>query len=233
MKNLIIVVLVLVLLAFGWSLMQKGDADIENKEDTVPVTIGEATLPNGTFTADADKSTLKWEGSKTLILNYKDSGSIKLASGVVMSENGMLKSGEIVIDMTSIAGEATSNTKVPVTALTTHLKSTDFFDVEKYPTATLMLKSLKKTEVEGTFLAEGDMTIKGITQPVSFPVTWSEEADGAHVRGKATLDRTLWDVRYGSGKFFDNLGDGVVDDMFTVEFDVVGTVALTPAASAN
>ena len=70
----------------------------------------------------------------------------------------------------------------------------------------------------------GTMLIKGIENEISFPVQFTKTDDGVRVKGTMTLDRTLWDVRFGSDKFFDNLGDGLIEDEFTLTFDMLFNV---------
>ena len=97
----------------------------------------------------------------------------------------------------------------------THLKSDDFFGVATYPTAELVL-----TKVEGTNFS-GNLTIKGITNPVSFTATSSKDGKSTVYKGTLTIDRSKYNVKYGSKSFFDNLGDKVINDEFTLDFNLV------------
>jgi polyisoprenoid-binding protein YceI len=100
-----------------------------------------------------------------------------------------------------------------------HLKSDDFFSVETHPTATLVLTNVKKSGSNYTF--KGDLTIKGTTKPVSFQASSTTESDAVKVEGELVIDRSDFDVRYGSKSFFDNLGDKMIYDDFTLSFVVV------------
>ncbi len=106
--------------------------------------------------------------------------------------------------------------------LSKHLKSADFFDAEQYPASVFEIASVKKDNTsENTYEISGDLTIKGITNPITFFAEIYAEGSALKARARVELDRSKWNVRYGSGKFFQNLGDNLIDDMFTVEFDLV------------
>lgn len=93
-----------------------------------------------------------------------------------------------------------------------HLNSDDFFSTSNFKTATLVISSATKFS-NGVAQVKGKLTIKGITHPVNFDVKQS----GKTYTAKVNVDRTLYDIRYGSGKFFDNLGDNTIDDIFTLD----------------
>ena len=118
--------------------------------------------------------------------------------------------GSFVVDMTSITNtdlkDDDSNQK-----LVGHLKSDDFFGVEKYPTATFDLKESTKFS-NGKATVSGEITIKGKKENISFEV----ERSGKEYSATVDIDRSKFDVRYGSKKFFDNLGDRAINDIFTL-----------------
>jgi polyisoprenoid-binding protein YceI len=110
--------------------------------------------------------------------------------------------------------------------LVNHLKSDDFFSAGKHPKANFKIASL--TPIKGAqagaanYTANGSLTIKGISQPVSFPVTVAVNGSTITAKSEAVvLDRTKWDIRYGSKSFFANIGDKAIYDDFTVQFNVV------------
>ena len=108
----------------------------------------------------------------------------------------------------------------PSANLTGHLKSPDFFGVEKNPTATLVLKSV--TPKAGTeFDVKADLTIKGKTNEVTFPATITVTKEDVKVVANFKIDRTKFDIKYGSGSFFENLGDKAIENDFNVEVNVV------------
>jgi polyisoprenoid-binding protein YceI len=105
--------------------------------------------------------------------------------------------------------------------LVNHLKSDDFFSVEKFPTATL--KITKVDTQAGQTMITGDLTIKGITKPVTFPAEVKVDGKKLTAKGDMTVDRTMYDIKFRSLKFFSDIGDKVIKDDFTVSFDLVAT----------
>ena len=104
--------------------------------------------------------------------------------------------------------------------LVNHLKSDDFFSVEKFPTATLKItevKSHKSEKNDANYLVKGNLTIKGITNPIEFAVKADKTEKG--IMGSATMvvDRSKYDVRFGSGSFFEGLGDKLIYDDFKMK----------------
>lgn len=217
-KQMLGLILVIVIIVVGLAFYQfkKSPEVVEPVEET-PVVEG-VTLENGGYTADTASSALTWTAHKTLIAGYTDTGAISLKDGSVKVESGQIMTGQFVVDMTSIKVGSTSNTKGTVTMLEKHLKSADFFDVVKFATSSLMVNKIEM--IGGQYIARGDLTIKGITNPIEFPVILAQIGDSISVTGEAVVDRTKWDVRYGSDKFFDNLANNVIDDNFTLKFDI-------------
>ncbi len=165
-----------------------------------------------TVKVDASKSTISWLGKK---VTGEHSGTIDLKSGELKIDGGAIAGGDFVVDMTSIKNtdltDAEWNGK-----LVGHLKSDDFFAVEKYPEAKLVIT--KEAAFSGDkATATGDLTIKGTTHPVTFDVT----KDGNTYTAEITVDRSKYDVRYGSKSFFDNLGDKVIYDEFYLTVKLV------------
>jgi polyisoprenoid-binding protein YceI len=103
--------------------------------------------------------------------------------------------------------------------LTNHLKSDDFFSVASHPTSQFKITSAKVV-APGKVDITGDLTIKGITKPLTIPTTWKQEGDKLTAKGEAKVDRTLYDVKYGSGKFFQGLGDKLISDDFELKLDL-------------
>ncbi len=174
-------------------------------------------VSEGTY-ALAPETLLAWEGSKKIVTTWIDTGTIP-ASGTVSVTDGIV-SGTISIDLTQITATDTGNGPSGNSALENHLKSDDFFAVGTYPTATLEITSTIVENPETfTYTVQGNLTMKDILVPIIFPVTLFQEGDTLRVVGEVTLDRTNWDIRFGSDKFFDNLGDNVISDEFTVAID--------------
>ncbi|GHA52928.1 YceI family protein [Pontibacter akesuensis] len=172
------------------------------------------------YNVDVAKSDLKWHAKK---VTGEHMGNIGLKSGQMLVEGNKIVGGTFVIDMNAMTcsdiKDAEYNGK-----LIGHLKSDDFFSVEKHPTATFKITEVKSNAKAAAgkpnATVTGDLTIKGITKPVSFPATVSVRNGVATAKGDVTIDRSKYDVRYGSNSFFDGLGDKAIMDEFVVTLDV-------------
>ncbi len=164
---------------------------------------------------DVDASTVKWVGKK---VTGQHNGSIALKGGRLEMEDGTLTGGLFTIDMTSIVCEDLSGgTKGKLEG---HLKSDDFFGVETYPTATFVI-TRAVPQGPGKYKVVGNITIKDTTEEIQFPAT-VEEKDGKYTAtADLTIDRSKFDIRYGSGSFFDNLGDKTIYDDFELSISLV------------
>lgn len=169
----------------------------------------------GAYSIDAGSSVVKWVGKK---VTGQHNGSISLSKGTFDIKKGKLKGGVFFIDMTSITCEdladANWNAK-----LIGHLKSDDFFSVEKFNTAKF---EITKANSKGgdDYQITGKLTIKGITNEISFPAKVSIDGSGLSAKAKVVVDRTKWNIRYGSGSFFSDLGDKTIDDNFELDLNI-------------
>jgi polyisoprenoid-binding protein YceI len=159
------------------------------------------------LTASAEKTKLEWLGEKVV---GDHSGSIKLQSGWLTWKENKIVAGEFLIDMTSIK-DVDGNAR-----LEGHLKSDDFFGVEKFPVSKLVIKGSDAFD-KGSAVVRGDLTIKGVTNPIEFKATFQKKEDGVWFFSNIVVDRTKYNVRYGSGSFFDNLGDKTIYDEFKLK----------------
>lgn len=167
---------------------------------------------------DLAASNLSWEGTK---VTGKHAGKVKVSKGYLETKNNQVIGGQFEVDMNSITNEDLTD-KTYNDKLIGHLKSEDFFNVAKFPSATFKIKSVApKVTDKGTHEVIGDLTIKGASHPISFPATIVIGDGKIEAKGTAVVDRTLWNIRYGSGKFFKGLGDKVINDTFTVVIDIV------------
>lgn len=183
---------------------------------------GEVSLEDGSYAAEAGTQ-LSWRADKMLVPDHVDTGMIALSSANILVVDGAI-SGEVVIDMTTIAagGTGMGDESETLEQLAGHLQSADFFEVETYPTATFVITDSQATDVDNEYLITGDLTMKGVTAPLSFPALVYTTEEGLAVQGNATVDRTTWSVQYGSGKFFEDLADNaIVSDNFLVTMDFV------------
>lgn len=164
---------------------------------------------------DVNKSKVEWTGKK---LTGSHNGTINIKEGNLEVENGKLTGGKVVMDMSSIKvldlTDADSNGK-----LTGHLKSDDFFGVATHPTSTLEITKVEGTSTNHTIT--GNLTIKGKTNPVTFTATSTKDGQNLVYNGDITIDRSKFDVRYGSKSFFNDIGDKAINDDFTLDFHLV------------
>ncbi len=161
--------------------------------------------------ADIEKTTLHWLGEKVL---GEHNGTVKLIDGWLDWQDNKIVSGEFTIDMKRIKDDDGSE------RLESHLKSDDFFGVEQYPESKLVVTGSESFD-KGTALVKGDLTIKGITHPIEFKATIQKEDVGTWFFANITVDRTKYNVRYGSGAFFDNLGDKMIYDEFKLKVNLL------------
>ena len=165
---------------------------------------------------DKNVSTVKWVAKK---VTGQHNGLISFESGSVAVTKNTISGGSFVINMKSIVDEDLTSEEMKK-KLIGHLSSDDFFSIEKFPESKLEVK--KVTPVSGDdyhFVA--DLTIKGITNPIEFKANVSIKGDQVNAKGLITVNRTLYGIKYGSGSFFQGLGDKVIYDDFSLEFNVV------------
>jgi len=168
------------------------------------------------YTADLSTTQLKWKGTKVV---GEHVGTIQLKDGWITWKKNSLVSGTFEIDMGTLKDEDQKDEKMR-NMLENHLKSDDFFGVEKFPVSTLVINTPTAFR-KGKAYITANLTIKGITQPVSFNATVSENGDELVFVAPITIDRTKYGLKYGSGKFFTNLGDKAISDEFTVDVNLV------------
>ena len=161
-------------------------------------------------------SNLQWEAKKVVGAGHK--GTLTFSAGEFTYKNNELVGGSFVVDMNTLTVTDEDMDAKGKAKLEEHLKSDDFFAVKKFPTATLKLKTVTKTQAG--YKAEGDLTIKGITKPVTVELLRTA-ADG--FASTVVINRTQYDIKYGSGSFFSNLGDKAIEDNFTIHTFVMPT----------
>ncbi len=220
MKNKKALISLLALLALAvFLLLPSTSYDMEalNEElETNYVQNNEIVLNAGLHSIDQTKSQLIWEGKK--VSGTSHSGSIKMKdSNIKVDVSGNI-SGNIIIDMKSINNtDLSGNYK---SKLEGHLKSEDFFDVNKFETGQINFNSVARENNKITF--EGDLTIKDITHPISFDAFMKkDETDKIMAKSVIIFDRAKYDVRYGSGSFFENLGDNMIADDIKLDVEIL------------
>lgn len=193
----------------------------EKETETALEEAAEATEMASEYTVDTEASQIMWEGSKPTGTHH---GTIKIASGTVHLNEGKVEAGNFVIDMNTINDlDLEGEDKAKLEA---HLKGTvegkegDFFNVKEYPTAKFEMTGIENNVVKG------NLTIKDKTNAIEFPATVTMEGDKMMLKSEAfELDRTKWDVNYGSKSIFPNLGDKFINDTMKITVDLVATKA--------
>jgi polyisoprenoid-binding protein YceI len=170
---------------------------------------------SGGFKVNVAKSTLKWVASK---VTGKHDGTLKLASGSLESNGKMVTGGTFDIDMNSLVCTDITDKETNGKFLG-HLRSEEFFSIDKHKTAHFEIQKVVPTK-GNEYDVTGKLTIKGITNEVTFPATITTSPKGVKATAKITVDRTKFDIKYGSGKFFEGLGDRVINDDFTIDLNL-------------
>ena len=189
---------------------------------TVKKNTSEKALPAQVLKLDTAASKAEWTGKKVAGAHH---GTVQYKEGTFTVKKGSV-TGNVVVDMTSIANtdltDAGYNKK-----LVDHLKSEDFFNVAKYPTATFKITSFSEVNnfVPGqpNAVVKGDLTIRGITKPNEMKIFFTPNENGFEAKGKLMIDRTKYGLKYNSKQFFDAkaLGDKLIDDTFEIDLDLV------------
>jgi polyisoprenoid-binding protein YceI len=158
---------------------------------------------------DASRSIVKWTGSK--VTGSSHFGKVPVKSSKLVMVGTEVVRGGVVLDMTNFTVDDLDGKWR--TKFLTHIRGKDFFDVKRFPTASLTIDSIKDGVLSGS------LAIMGKSQPISFKV---KKESGFYV-GKAAFDRTKYGIKYGSGSFFTGLGDRVINDRVVVDFRIAVT----------
>ena len=196
--SLAYLILIVAPLVFGCS----GPAKEENKNNT-----SASSLSMGQkYIIDTKESVVTWKGSM-LLSSEEHIGYVYISKGELMIDKGQLVGGTVEIDLNTIEYKDKENKNTPVN----HLKSPDYFDVEKFPISTFAITEVASVS-DKTMKVTGNLTIKGNTHSVTFPAEMEVKDGIVKANGKVIIDRTDWGIRYRSGKFYDNLADQAVSD---------------------
>lgn len=169
------------------------------------VTVSTATISAQSKKIDASKTKIEWIGKK---VTGQHNGTVDLKDGSLLFKSNKLTGGTFTVDMTSIS---VSDLKADQgkEKLEGHLKAEDFFGTAKYTTSKLVFKKIAD-KGNNVYTVTADLTIKEVTNPITFDMTVS----GNTATTKFAVDRTKYGIKYGSGSFFDGLGDKTINDNF-------------------
>jgi rhodanese-related sulfurtransferase/polyisoprenoid-binding protein YceI len=176
----------------------------------------------GGYAIDTEQSEIRWTGRN---LTGSHTGTLKLLSGTIEVENGRATRGVFVVDMHSISDKSVEDSEMR-RLLHSHLASDDFFDVQRFPTAEFRLARIAPIEraAAGSPNSEvsGELVMKGVCREISFRAVTAPTPDGRlAAEAHFDIDRTQWNVLYGSGKFYEKLGKHLVHDDVTVELKLI------------
>ena len=152
-------------------------------------------------------SSIEWLGKK---VTGQHNGTVNFKDGTLVFKNNKLAGGTFTVNMTSLT--ATDLSGEYQGKLNGHLKADDFFGTEKFPTATLVFKKIG-VKSANVYNVTADLTIKGITKPVTFELT----VNGNTATTTFNVDRTKYDIKYGSKSFFESIGDKAIYDEFELK----------------
>jgi polyisoprenoid-binding protein YceI len=192
---------------------------------TAPKAAKVATVADPAYKLQPQLSTLGWEGKA---VTHGHNGTMNFSSGELLVKGNSIVGGTVTVDMKTMKAtdikDAESQGK-----FVGHMSSDDFFGATTYPTSTFKIVSV--TPIKGAakdadnVTIAGDMTIKGVTQRISFPAKAGVKGGIASATGKVTIDRTKFGLKYGSKSFFDSLGDKAINDTFDLTFNVIAKKA--------
>ncbi len=165
-----------------------------------------------TYTVDVQQSIINWEGKK---FSGSHNGTVNLTSGSLVFTGKKLVDGGFIANMTTIKDADKS------AGLEKHLKADDFFGSDKFPAANFVIKKVSGNNEQVNIT--GDMTIKGITQSLTFPakITWNADKSITATADKIVIDRTKFNIQYKSKSIFSNIGDNFIYDDFTLSVKLV------------
>ena len=206
-------------LAAGFSL--EGEA-----ADTVPIPENRLKLNDGNYRVDIDQSIIEWAGRNP---TTKHDGTLKIASGAITIENSQ-PTGSFTIDMNAIENKSLAGDELqPV--LIDHLKSDDFFFTRLFPTATFTIQ--EATLRDDAHLSapnmdlKGELTLRGVTADLGFCATIVQAPDHTIIaRAQFDLDRTRWNIIYGSTRFFEQLGMHLVFYHISADIKIVAQIVV-------
>ena len=179
--------------------------------------VAEATNGAVNYSVDPAGTTIEWVGKK---VTGQHNGTIAIQSGTMSAENGELTAGNFVIDMKSITNMDLTDEEMKG-QLIGHLNSPDFFNTDSFPTASFEISNVAKNDMTAdpngrSHLVTGNLTIKGITKGITVYADIDVQPTMVTIKSDFDIDRTQWDIKYGSGKFFEGLGDKMINDLFTL-----------------
>ncbi len=191
-------------------------AVISDKDESVAETTG-----SDSYTISPTESELAWKGTK---IGGEHWGTIGIKQGTVFMKNGTIVGGDFIIDMKAIKVLDITDAET-AGKLKGHLESDDFFSAEKHPEAFFKITSAEMVANapagQPNYKIKGNLNIKAITKSIEFMASVETMDKTLKTKADFDLDRTQWDIRYASGKFFPSIGDKMINDNFNIKLNIV------------
>ena len=197
------------------------EGEAPDQRDDSQITV---SLPDGHYTVDAEASSVEWAGRNP---NTRHIGTVDIAQGVIDIKDGTI-TGTVEIDMNTIHNINLKGDELqPV--LEAHLHSDDFFFTNLFPKAMFALKKANRIEpgwlTAPNYHVEGELNLRGVSADLEFDATVAINEDGTvTVEAHFDIDRTRWNVIYGSTRFFEHLGMHKVFDLLSFQIRVVAAL---------
>lgn len=232
MQKIWIIVTGIIIVIGAWFVIGKQNTPANQHTDTRETVNNDNTsaakvrtvVTDGVYAVQIERSTVGWAGKKPLIDGYINKGSFGLSDGTI-NVAGDEATGMFTLKMNTLSVFETPTKPGKESTLEEHLKSDRWFDVEKFPEASFtILEVTPRTDSATTFLynVRGNLTLKDQTHELVFPATIYLDSEAKlHADAEFEFDRTKWGITSGSGLFFDNLADNVIDDMVALSFNLV------------
>ncbi|QMW03110.1 YceI family protein [Spirosoma foliorum] len=219
MQNSLLISATLIPLFLTGSLLLDNHTTEVPPKSAIQHTLAKAT----TYTVDPAQSTISWNSKK---VTGEHNGLVKIAKGQFLVDGTKLTGGTFVADMTTMRdidkGEANPFNE----RLVNHLRSDDFFAVEKFPTSTFKITSVKPIDGakagEPNYTINGELTIKNTTKPQTFPATVTLTGNVAQATAKLTVNRIDYDIKYRAA-IIGTAADKIIDDTFLLDLKLVAT----------
>ena len=210
----------LLILIASVTVMASGCMQTPKGEKVLSDNAAEINFPKNatSYTTNLDSSRIEWLGIKPTGEHF---GTLAIDSGILYVNDGKLMGGEFTLNMNSITVLDIKNPEMNKKLLD-HLKSSDFFHVDSFAKATFRFNTVlpieNKEKVNQTHTIEGNLTLKGVTRKISFPANIAITSDGVEAQTpQFFINRTEWNVNYGSKSIFANLKDNFINDEMGVK----------------
>ncbi len=208
-------------LAGGMKSWREMGGRLEGDAPGVVIETAGLRLEDRLYKVDTEKSVIEWVGRNP---NTRHFGTLRLSEGSISIRDGSI-TGSFTLDMQSIVNHSLAGDPLRE-VLEAHLASDDFFFVQRFPMARFTIQSGHFVE-EPTLSAPnvrvmGDLELRGLKRDIAFDATLNNLADGAFVaEAHFDIDRTQWEIIYGSSRYFEHLGMHLVFDLISIQLHIM------------